>query len=241
MTTKNPTSTGTTLAEPGATTHGTLRTQAGVRSRPRGEARRKEILKTATSLFAVGGFNSVSLADIAAEVGITQAGILHYFPTKAALLLAVLQGRDEENTASRIAREAAGENPLEAYVGTLRENEQYPELVQLFVILAAESTSDEHPGHEWFKQRNATALPMVTGWIRNEIDESKLPAGANAETFARWLLALSHGLGAQWVLNTAEFDRAGSVALFLKMLEPYRRDGTHKSGLASSDKTELVK
>jgi AcrR family transcriptional regulator len=230
----DPAQTGMTPAEQGATIGESPRSQAGVEPRPRGEARKKEILKTASGLFAVGGFNAVSLADIAAEVGITQAGILHYFPTKAALLLAVLQDRDEKNTASQNAREAAGESPLEAYVGMLRENEQHPELVQLFVILSAESTSEDHPGHDWFKRRNANSMPMVTGWMRSEIDESKLPPGVDAEMLARWLLALSHGLGAQWVLNRAEFDRAGSVGLFLHMLTPYLRNDVLRTRAATT-------
>ncbi|MDN3311593.1 TetR/AcrR family transcriptional regulator [Microbacterium oryzae] len=203
------------------------RSRPGVTARPRGEERRKEILTTAMSLFARGGFHSVSLADIAREVGITQAGILHYFPTKAALLIAVLQERDEQNAAARDILEAAGATPLEAYVEMLAENDRHPELVQLFVILAAESTAHDHPGHAWFQRRNENLVEMFTRWMSEAIDESRLPQGIDAETLARWMLALSHGLGAQWVFDPRSFDRGGSVALFLDFLKPYMHAADH--------------
>jgi AcrR family transcriptional regulator len=192
----------------------------GTATKAKGEARRREILDTAMTLFSAAGFNRVSLADIAAEVGITQAGILHYFPTKAALLIAVLQEREARNTQDKRAREAEGVRPLDAYVSTLKDNDRRPELVQLFVILAAEATAEGHPGHEWFVQRNHHLTQSMTEAVRREIDESKLPPGVDATVIARWVLGLAHGLGAQWVLDPS-FDRAGYVELFLNLLEPY--------------------
>lgn len=190
----------------------------------RGDARRREILDTAMALFAGGGFNKVSLADIAREVGITQAGILHHFPTKAALLLAVLQEREARNIDARRRYEREGRSPLAAYITTLHENDLNPELVQLFVVLAAESTAVDHPGHDWFVQRNDDLMASMTAMVRNTVDETKLPDGITSTTVARWMLGLAHGLGAQWVLNTEAFDRAGHLTLFLKLLEPYLID-----------------
>jgi len=203
---------------------GQNRSQPGVTPNPRGEARRRSILATAVELFGARGFNSVSLADIAREVGITQAGILHYYPTKAALLLAVLQQREEENLASRLRREQAGEPPLEAYVGMLSENDRHPELVQLFVMLSAESTATDHPGHAWFTARNQRTLTGLLANVQHTFDERKLPEGVTPEVLARWIAALSLGLGGQWVNDPCAFDRAGLVGLFLDLLTPYLRD-----------------
>ena len=44
------------------------------------------------------GFRSVSLASLAPVVGITEQGVMHYFPTKVHLLLGVLERRDERDT-----------------------------------------------------------------------------------------------------------------------------------------------
>lgn len=192
-------------------------------SRPRGRARRRQILDVASQLFAAKGFNSVGIAEVAHVVGITQAGLLHHFPSKAALLLAVLQEREAGNIADRARREAAGEAPLDAYVDSLVDNDKNPELVRLFVILAGESTSEEHPGHDWFLQRNDELMARMTDSVLDAIDVSKLPVGVDAEVVARWMLAIAHGLGAQWVLDTSAFDRAGHVRLFLELLKPYAK------------------
>ncbi|MEJ1154741.1 helix-turn-helix domain-containing protein [Microbacterium marmarense] len=207
-----------------------LRSNPGVSPRPRGEERRLSILRIAVELFSAGGYNTVSLADIARQVGISQAGILHYYPTKAALLLAVLQQRDDENGLLLAAQEKAGIAGLEAYVGMLAENDLRPELVRLFVVLRAESTAVEHPAHSWFMQRNGKTMPIVTQDVRDIVDESKLPPGVTAEVISRWLLALAHGLGAQWVTDPSSFDRAGHVRLFIDLLGPYLKEpASHSS------------
>jgi AcrR family transcriptional regulator len=44
--------------------------------------------------FATRGYNKASLAEISDRVGLTQAGVLHCFPSKADLLTGVLELRD---------------------------------------------------------------------------------------------------------------------------------------------------
>ena len=61
----------------------------------RGIATRELILDTAMDLFRRFGYKSTSVRDIAARAGITHPGLLYHFPTKEALLMAVLQRRDE--------------------------------------------------------------------------------------------------------------------------------------------------
>lgn len=194
------------------------------RTQARGQARRREILATATSMFSARGFNKVSIGDIAKGVGISQAGILHYFPSKADLLLEVLKEREDKNEAARIEYTAGGDGPLEAHVRTLKDNDASPELVQLFVVLAAESAAPEHPGHEWFAERNGKLYRWMLATISEVIDETKLPGGVTVETVARWLVALPPGLGSKWVYETEAFDRAGTVELFIRMLRPYMKN-----------------
>lgn len=58
------------------------------------EAARTRIVAVAFEHFAQHWFRGGSLARIAREVGISQTGLLHHFPSKAALLQAVLGARD---------------------------------------------------------------------------------------------------------------------------------------------------
>src|SRR5690606_41597781 len=71
--------------------------------------RRDAILDAAMDEFADGGYNGTSLAKVAERAGITQQGLLHYFPSKQALLVAMLEPRDAANRSAAARAEGAGE------------------------------------------------------------------------------------------------------------------------------------
>jgi TetR/AcrR family transcriptional regulator len=54
--------------------------------------RRREIARLAVNRFAVHGFDGTSMNDLAAHVGLSKAGIYHYFATKEAILFEALLG-----------------------------------------------------------------------------------------------------------------------------------------------------
>lgn len=45
-------------------------------------------------VFARDGYTNASIAEVASQVGLTLPGLLHYFPSKITMLLAVLELRD---------------------------------------------------------------------------------------------------------------------------------------------------
>ncbi|TGA98896.1 TetR/AcrR family transcriptional regulator [Sporolactobacillus shoreae] len=53
--------------------------------------RKDQILKAAAALFAEKGYYKTTTADVARAVGVTQPYVFHFFKTKEALYLAVLQ------------------------------------------------------------------------------------------------------------------------------------------------------
>lgn len=61
------------------------------RGRPstRHARRREQMLKTAAGVFAERGFHGASMRDIAARLGVRQAAIYYYFPSKTAILEAI--------------------------------------------------------------------------------------------------------------------------------------------------------
>jgi AcrR family transcriptional regulator len=63
---------------------------------PRAENQRERIMVEAAMLFGRSGFDASSLNDLAAETGISKAGIYHYFKTKQdvydAIIIQTLQG-----------------------------------------------------------------------------------------------------------------------------------------------------
>ncbi|MBF4614171.1 TetR/AcrR family transcriptional regulator [Curtobacterium sp. VKM Ac-1376] len=177
----------------------------------------------ALRLFAQRGFTNVSVADLAAEVGITTAGLLHHFGTKNALLIAVLQERESRNQDADQALRGAGRNWLETYLERLEQNEEQPALVQLFALLSAESIAQEHPAHDWFVERYRSAAQEAADELSTLIDPSKLPDGITVATVGQWLIGLADGLRLQQLLNPGSVNRHESVRMFVSLLEPYRR------------------
>jgi AcrR family transcriptional regulator len=62
------------------------------KSRARLEQREADIISAATDLFASDGFHATSTRKIAAAAGVSEGTVFHYFSTKNALLLAILDG-----------------------------------------------------------------------------------------------------------------------------------------------------
>ena len=72
------------------------------RNKPRArlEQREADIREAATRLFASNGFHATSTRKIAAAAGVSEGTVFHYFSTKNALLLAILDEFYEELTGS---------------------------------------------------------------------------------------------------------------------------------------------
>jgi len=190
-------------------------------TRPHGDARRRQILDVSVGLFAARGFNDVGIAEIAGAVGITPAGLLHHYPTKASLLLAVLQEREMRVEAELARYLDKDEDFISAFLHILGDNEKSPGLVQLFAVLSAESLSATHPGHDWFVKRYESTIADAARHLASVIDESALPDGVTTETIARWMHGLADGLRIQWLLNPGSLDRHETVAQFAALLRPY--------------------
>ena len=58
---------------------------------PRGEDRKVAILDAAVARIVAQGFEGLRVRDVAQDVGINNATLHHHFPTKAALVAAILQ------------------------------------------------------------------------------------------------------------------------------------------------------
>lgn len=60
------------------------------------ENRRKALLSAAATLFAAGGFNGVSLEDLGAAAGVSGPAVYRHFPSKQAVLGALLLGVSQD-------------------------------------------------------------------------------------------------------------------------------------------------
>ena len=193
------------------------------RNSPKGSARREQILDAATRLFARGGFNTVSLSDIAEEVGITQAGLLHHFPSKKALFMGMLAQRDQMYIDSRARQKASGLGFFDGFFATLKENESDPDMVRLFTILSSEALVDDHPAKDWFTKRYDRIISDAIRDIDLLVDPKLLPPDVEVEDIARGIIALADGLRLQWLMDPDGLDRTTILRKFTAMLHPYMR------------------
>jgi len=172
-------------------------------------AKRKLILEAALAAYAEAGSRGVSVRDIAERVGLTDAGVLHHFGSREALLTAVLEARDIA------AAETYGEGAALWHTEMLAKNAETPGLVKLFVDLAAAAAEPEHPAHDFFAERYRVLRERLADAVASgrPATEPASPAGQarDADWVARVLLAATDGLQLQWLLDSS-IDMAADIA-----------------------------
>lgn len=185
-------------------------------SRPETLLRRQEIISAAVEIFGAKGFGGGTLQDIADQVGMTHAGILHHFGSKDQLLLEVLTRRDETDVADLEERRIPGGVDLFRHlVRTAFANAQRAGIVQAFVVLSAESVTEDNPGRAYFENRYRTLRKDVAAAFEDlcrerGVSNPQLVADASAS-----ILAVMDGLQVQWLLDPGAVDlgRASRFAI----------------------------
>lgn len=176
------------------------------------EARRAEILSTALEAFSVRGFQGSSLREIADSVGLSQAGVLHHFSSKEALLAAVLAEKDAVSVSHFDG--AHGLGVLEALRGVVAENLAQPGLIRLFTTLSAEAINEDHPAHSYFQIRYAAARELIAEALAQGKKDGDVGEDVDVDMAASLLIAIMDGLQMQWLLNE-EFDMLAAFDAFL--------------------------
>lgn len=183
-----------------------------------GLARREQILDAATRVFATQGSRGVSLASIAALVGITEQGAMHYFPTKVDMLLGVLERRDERDTERFTRLFGDGVPVLDMLVAVMRNLTEEPELATLHTVLMAESVDPAHPAHDWFAVRNRRVREQLTLGLIAAQRAGEVRAEIDAAAAASQLISLMDGLTAQRALAGGDLDIVAIFKAYVALL-----------------------
>ncbi|BDZ64878.1 TetR/AcrR family transcriptional regulator [Agromyces mangrovi Wang et al. 2018] len=179
------------------------------------KATRAAILDAALDVFARGGFRSGSIRDIATAVGMSEAGLLHHFPNKGALLAAVLELRDQRALDVVPKDDSDPLATLESLVGLARYNASVPGVVALYCTLSAEATDPGHPAHDYFVRRYAETVERLASAFDGCAAQGRLRNGTSPDSAARRTVALMDGLQVQWLLDPGSVDMAAEVRRFL--------------------------
>lgn len=158
----------------------------------KGVAKREEILRAALEVIARHGYRKTSTRELAAAVGLSEAGLLHYFGSKEKLFEAVLRARDEADM------ERFDQSDLiDKLSAIIRHNRDVPGLVQLYSTFSAEAGDPQHSAHEYFVDRYAHLRAALTEAVETRQSAGTLTRTADAQTIATLLIALSDGLQIQ--------------------------------------------
>ncbi|WP_405581079.1 TetR/AcrR family transcriptional regulator [Streptomyces sp. NBC_01190] len=201
-------------------------------ARTRGERgeRRAGIIQAATEVIAERGYRGATLAGVAERVGLTQQGLMHHFPTKEALLIAVLEARDQWDVASAALHGHAW--PLEVVANLVEYNATRPGIVQAFTVLVGDSVTEGHPAQEYFRERYAQVRDGGAEALRAEYGD-RLPGGLTTERASTLLAAVMDGLQVQWLLDPAAVDMPAAFRDFLALLAPPTPDGPAETSPAA--------
>lgn len=184
------------------------------------DARREAILEAAIEHFAQWGYFNSSIPKIAADVGVTKAGLIHHFPTKEVLLSAVLELREQRAVKAFYADDSLldPENYFRQIAAQAAFNETQPGLTQMFSVLAAESSNPEHPAHEYFRVRYSSVITHIARILDRMAAAGTIHGDTDSRPIAAEILAVVDGFTIQWALAGPPFSLHDNVRQYLDRL-----------------------
>jgi AcrR family transcriptional regulator len=188
----------------------------------KGVAKREEILEAALEVVAREGYRGASVKELADAVGLSQAGLLHYFGSKEELFTAILRKRDEVDSRrfGTLGDDVPADRLRDGFLEIIRHNSEVPGLVQLFSRLAVDAADPEHPAHGYFAERSEALRRTFAQAIARRQDEGRMAAGVDPETLARIVQAVADGLQLQWMQDPS-IDMAATVGALFDAIEPH--------------------
>lgn len=186
----------------------------------KGTAKREEILDRAVEAFGKTGYHATSMREIAAACNLSQAGLLHHFPNKEALLLAIVDMRETRQFDNRPLEELSPKGSAERYLRQVEINQQQEALTRLWANLVGEATDPAHPTHEYFKQRYRTSRENFEV-VSAQMNGRKTP-NKEDKLKAQLFIAMWDGLQNQWLIDE-EFDMKPAFAYALEMFSKYSK------------------
>ncbi|MFE3292743.1 TetR family transcriptional regulator [Rhodococcus sp. NPDC059234] len=189
-----------------------------------GAARRSQILAAALTLFAENGYRGTSLSAVAAAAGISRSGVLHHFPSKEALLSAVLVERDQQ-AFDAVEVDRAFEGPaavraLDILEALAVRNGGNRELARLSHLALFGSADAPEVAHEWSDERIRTYRTDLARVIEQSVEAGDLRADIDADATALLLVGAFTGLTELW-LRDASLDAVAALRILTSLL---RRD-----------------
>lgn len=171
-------------------------------SSPKGIARRRLIIESATRLIARNGSRGTSLAQIAQESGVSQPGLIYYFPSKDDLLHAALDERDAvEEAALWPTGDGSLEAMLDGIVDTVAGWAEAPDAVGMHTVLVAENVGRDGALRPRLSERYRATVDRFALMVRSAQARGDVRAEVDPRLKAMEIIAFLNGLETAWLLN----------------------------------------
>ncbi len=180
---------------------------------------RETILHEALRVFASSGYRAGSVATIASNIGMTEAGIAYHFPNKAALLLAVLERRNDESRAM-VNPSDDGMRTLNGIIRFVRSLPGSRGLIELYCVVSAEAVNPEHPAHEHFIAQRRESRDIFRCAFNDLASRNLLAPGVSADLAAAICSAHFDGAQIQWLLEPGEIDLVAQLTQLFRQFVP---------------------
>ncbi|MEU1121741.1 MULTISPECIES: TetR/AcrR family transcriptional regulator [unclassified Streptomyces] len=178
------------------------------------EARRKDVSEAVWRVLADKGFGGLTLRAVAAEMDVSTGMLMHYFPTKRALVTHALDLL-EKRTADRPRRARPAEGLATVRVMLLDILPLTPDDTarnRVWVSSWDLSLADEQLAAEQ-ADRYTRLRAMIRPHLVAARDLGELPADADPEQLAATAVAFTHGLVVQALFDPARFPEDVQTAL----------------------------
>ncbi|WP_410793256.1 TetR/AcrR family transcriptional regulator [Kribbella sp. C-35] len=179
--------------------------------------RRAEIVASATLVFSSRGYRGGSLREIAKQLDMSLTAVVHHFPSKSELLVAVLENADSAH-ADSFQADSRNEGVAYAVLQYVHRNVNRPEMLRLLALMAAESSAPDHPAHEWFRHRYELTIGSLAIAVRRDQQEGRISNDRDSYGIAESLVALWDGLQLQWLIDPRRDIVAAMTAALADLL-----------------------
>ena len=188
-----------------------MKTNANTRKRLPAEERRRQILASAVKIFARSNFQSARVADIAADVGVSEAAVYKYFPTKKAIYLEVLKHMSDRIIEFWQAEKDKAPDAIQAMrnMGMIYYRRMVRRPAALKVQFQAIAEVDDPDIARQLHQDHERYLEFIAGVIQQGIDQGLIRPDVRPETLAWIFNGVGINMNMMMILSfRKQFDEA---------------------------------
>ena len=172
-----------------------------------GLATRDAIIMAAIRLISTYGYRGFSLRDLAKEVGISHPAVIYHYPSKDALITAVMAYYEDalgifatktDDHTGQLKFDGLKVDTLFGTLVQLMRLSAHPHaalLCDLECVFIVEAAAPEHPAHRYAVERSHALLEFLTERIESINEEMNLGLDFNSAALAQSIVRTWVGLG----------------------------------------------